>query len=515
MSIFALLERGRRASDNGVALQFAERRIDYQALIGSVRSVAVRLQEQGICRGANVGVLAPNDPAAFCAALGTMGAGAAYLPLNPKSTAEELANVLDRLDCAAVFFHESMESLAQDAVRGAPRTALLGLAAYSAETGPSSAAHVMTKVEVPALESVAWLGQTGGTTGAPKGVELSWRAIYAFVEKFMIELPQTRPVMLAATPMTHAAGMLSLPMLAGGGRVIMMDKLDLELYVDLIERERVTATFLPPTAIYRLLDLPAARGRDYSSLRHLIYGAAPMSVTRLKQALDLFGPVMTQLYGQTECHSIICVMRPEDHYAGGVAGGRYADDLRLASCGRPSIGTIVEVRDEHGRAVPAGQPGEIAVMSDIRMNGYYRDPVETALVLREGFVHTGDIGVFDDDGFLRIVDRKKDVVISGGFNIYPAEVERVLQGHADVADCAVLGLPDADWGEVVVAVVQPKPGAVVSTESLRALARARLGAVKAPKKVFVRADLPRSPIGKVLKKELRRLLLESSEAKSS
>jgi acyl-CoA synthetase (AMP-forming)/AMP-acid ligase II len=224
-----------------------------------------------------------------------------------------------------------------------------------------------------------------------------------------------------------------------------------------------------------------------------------MSVSRLKQALDLFGPVMAQCYGQTECHTFVTFMRPEDHFI----GGQLADDGRLSACGRPSIGTRVVIKGEDDSILADGIPGEICVESDLAMSGYYQNDSATAEVLRDGLIHTGDIGFVDDDGFLHIVDRKKDLIITGGFNVYPAEVEQVVNGHPAVADCGVIGLPDADWGEAVTAVVELKSGAAMSEQELVDYCRPLLGGVKTPKHVAFWPELPRSPVGKVLRKEIR------------
>jgi acyl-CoA synthetase (AMP-forming)/AMP-acid ligase II len=328
---------------------------------------------------------------------------------------------------------------------------------------------------------------------------ISHRAVFGFVEKYLAEMPHPGPVLLAATPLTHAAGMLAMPIVAQGGTIVMMSRPDLPRFLDLIGEQRVTTTFLPPTVIYRLLDLPGANTRDFSSLRHFIYGAAPMSVSRLKQALALFGPVMAQCYGQTECHSFITFMRPEDHFI----DGRLADEERLSACGRPSIGTRVVIKGEDGTILVDGSAGEICVESDLAMTGYYRNESATAEVVREGLIHTGDIGFVDGDGFLHIVDRKKDMIITGGFNVYPAEVEQVVNSHPAVADCGAIGLPDADWGEAVTVVVEVKQGAVLSMQELLDYCRPRLGGVKTPKHVAFWPDLPRSPVGKVLRKEIR------------
>jgi acyl-CoA synthetase (AMP-forming)/AMP-acid ligase II len=303
--------------------------------------------------------------------------------------------------------------------------------------------------------------------------------------------PQEAIVNLAAAPMTHTAGFLSIPCTARGGTVIVLARPEPTALLDAIEKYRVTELFLPPTVIYRLLDMPGIETRDFSSLRYLMYGAAPMSVEKLRQALGLFGPIMLQGYGQSEA--------PGDHFV----AGKIASDERLSSCGLPSVFNALAIMDDAGSPLPQGRTGEICVRGEIVMRGYYKDPEKTAQTIVNGWLHTGDVGSLDAEGYLHITDRKRDLIISGGFNVYPGEVEQVLWKHPSVLDCAVIGVPDAQWGEAVKAVVELKPGAVVKEQELIAFCKEKLGSVRAPKSVDVVKTLPRSPVGKVLKKDLR------------
>jgi acyl-CoA synthetase (AMP-forming)/AMP-acid ligase II len=351
------------------------------------------------------------------------------------------------------------------------------------------------------MDDVITLSATGGTTGAPKGVMNSHRAFQTYFAHFMIAFPYgvTRPVNLAAAPMTHTAGMLSLPCSARGGTVVILTKPDPLQVLDCIERERVTELFLPPTVIYRLLDTPGCSERDYSSLRYFFYGAAPMSVDKLKQAIRVFGPVMAGAYGQTEAAASISYLPPDEHFV----EGQLASDERLSSVGRPCPLIRVEIMDDSGTALPQGASGEICVRGDLLMSGYYKAADKTAETIVNGWLHTGDIGHLDAEGYLHITDRKKDMIISGGFNIYPSEIEQVIWGHEAVRDCAVIGVPDEQWGESVKAVVELKEGMTVTAQELLALCKSRLGSVKAPKSIDFVESLPRSSVGKVLKKDLR------------
>jgi len=244
------------------------------------------------------------------------------------------------------------------------------------------------------------------------------------------------------------------------------------------------------------------RSRDLTSLQCLWYGAAPMSVTRLEQALTTIGPVMAQLFGQTEAPMMISTMAPEDHFR---PDGSVARD-RLASAGRPSPLVTVAVMADSGRLLGPGERGEIVIRGSLVMRGYYRDPEATAAASAHGWHHTGDVGFLDEDNYLFIVDRAKDMVITGGFNVYSTEVEQAVMQHPAVQDCAVVGLPDERWGERLAAVVQLRSGEELDPDTLKAFVRQRLGGVKTPKQVEVWDDLPRSKVGKVLKSEIKQTL---------
>jgi acyl-CoA synthetase (AMP-forming)/AMP-acid ligase II len=339
-------------------------------------------------------------------------------------------------------------------------------------------------------------------------VMLSGRNLETMSALTLMSYPfESRPVYLALAPLTHAAGVLCFPILALGGRIVIMPKADLNEFLDLIQRRRVTHTFLPPTLIYMLLEHPKLAGTDRSSLQCFWYGAAPISAARLEEAIDKIGPVMAQLFGQTEAPMMISTMAPKDHFNpdGTIARGR------LASAGRPTPLTQVGVMDEHGRLLPTGERGEIVVRGSLVMEGYYKNAEATAEVSRFNWHHTGDIGYLDQENFLYIVDRAKDMIISGGFNVYSIEVEQALLQHPDVMDSAVFGLPDAKWGERVAAVVQLHVGRALTAEELIAFVKGRIGSVKAPKQVDIWPDLPRSKVGKVLKKEIRAKILAGQQ----
>jgi len=492
------------------------------------RQIARALARQGIGPGDTVAILSANDPAAFTTVFGISRLGAVWCPINPRNEAAENRELLDLFDCRALVFQASYAELV-DKIRG-ELPELKTLVCLDAEVdwaltweeflaagSPSSDAKVLSDSPKHSTfatfdgdrsgSDLAMIVGTGGTTGRPKGVELTGANLETMSAITLMSYPfEGRPVYLALAPLTHAAGVLCFPVLALGGEVVVMRTPDVGSFLEHVERHRVTHTFLPPTLIYMVLAHPALGSTDLSSLQCFWYGAAPMSATRLEEALDRIGPVMAQLFGQTEAPMMISTMAPRDHFR---EDGTIARE-RLSSAGRPAPLVTVQIMAGDGTLLPRGERGEIVVRSSLVMAGYHRNPEATAEASAHGWHHTGDIGFLDDDNFLHIVDRAKDMVITGGFNVYSTEVEQALMQHPAVQDCAVVGLPDEKWGERVTAVVQLRGDDPVTPEELAAFVKEQIGSVKSPKQVEVWPDLPRSKVGKVLKADIRALLLETA-----
>jgi fatty-acyl-CoA synthase len=468
------------------------------------------LARSGIQPGDKVAVLSANDPVAFSCVFGIARAGAVWCPVNPRNEAAENRALLDLFDCAGLIFQGSFAPLVARIAPELPKVTTLVCLGQDAGV-PGAVAFDDWVDGLPGqpgqadpVDDIAMIAGTGGTTGEPKGVLLTGHNIETMTALTLMGYPfEGRPVYLALAPLTHAAGVLCFPVMALGGEIVIMPAPDLAEFLALIGQHQVTHAFLPPTLLYLLLDQPGLAAADLGSLQCLWYGAAPMSATRLEQAIRVLGPVMGQLFGQTEAPMMISSMAPKDHFR---ADGTLATD-RFASAGRPGPLVTVAIMDDQGRLLPEGQRGEIVVRGPLVMAGYYKDPVASADAGRHGWHHTGDIGYLDSDNYLYIVDRAKDMIITGGFNVYSAEVEQALMAHPGVLDCAVVGLPDDKWGERVTAVVQAHPGQDVPADDLRAFVKERLGGVKAPKHVEVWPDLPRSRVGKVLKNEVRSRLL--------
>lgn len=496
------LDKGISIAADQACLTTGEESLTYRQVGDLSGRIASALAAVGVRPGSKVAILSANDPVAFTCVFGISRAGAVWCPINPRNEAAENQEVLDRFDCEVLIYQESFGALV-DAIApdlptlqtrvclDGPRAGDLGWDEFLARgDGP---------VDRHAPDDLAMIVGTGGTTGRPKGVMLTHQNLETMTALTLMGYPfGERPVYLAVAPLTHAAGVLCFPVIVQGGEIVIMRSPDVGAILEVVPRHRVTHLFLPPTLIYMLLDQPGLDAADLSSLRCFWYGAAPMSVARLVEALDRIGPVMAQLFGQTEAPMMITMLPPDEHVD---ATGRPIES-RLSSAGRAAPLVTVAVMDEHGALLPAGERGEIVVRSSLVMAGYYRDPDATAEASAHGWHHTGDIGYLDPERYLHIVDRAKDMIITGGFNVYSAEVEQALMRHPDVQDCAVVGRPDDRWGERVVAVVQPRQGRTIDPDALVAFAKGAIGSVKAPKEVHVWADLPRSKVGKVVKPEI-------------
>lgn len=470
--------------------------------------IAAALLRQGVAPGDKVAILSANDPVAFTCVFAISRAGAVWCPVNPRNEASENRELLDLFDCSVLIFAHRFAPLVEEIRGDLPKlTTLVCLDGEVAGTWSwadflGSALDDVGSVDA-AVDDVAMIVGTGGTTGRPKGVMLTGTNLETMSAITLMSYPfRGRPVYLALAPLTHAAGVLCFPVLAKGGEIVVMRSPDVAEFLRLIESQHVTHTFLPPTLVYMVLAHESLASRDLSSLQCFWYGAAPMSAARLQEALTRIGPVMAQLFGQTEAPMMISTMPPEDHF---LPDGTVAR-ARLSSAGRPAPLVTVAVMDEAGSLVPTGERGEIVVRSSLVMAGYYQNPEATAEASKHGWHHTGDIGYLDGDGFLFIVDRAKDMVITGGFNVYSSEVEQAVMQHPAVQDCAVVGLPDDKWGERLTVVVQLRPGQHLDPADLKASVKRQLGSVKTPKQIEVWDDLPRSKVGKVLKTDIKRTL---------
>jgi acyl-CoA synthetase (AMP-forming)/AMP-acid ligase II len=506
MAVIDFFDKGWQIDPGAVAYRSADESWTYDQARRMSCRIANALLDNGVERETPIAVLAPNSALAWICVLGAWRAGAAVVPLNPHSPAADNAALIARFDVRILFYDQEF---ADDIAEIRQTTAAVQMVALDENGADISLEQWLDgQPDVPpmvsyAMDDVVFISPTGGTTGTPKGVMNTHRSISTMVVHQMLALhyePHEPIVNLAAAPMTHTAGLLTLQTTARGGCVVIISRAAPDLILSAIRTYRVTDLFLPPTVIYRLLDVLDREQADTSSLKYLIYGAAPMSVDKLAEGITRIGPVFIQIYGQTEAPAGISFLRPAEH----LCDGAIAAPSRLSSCGRPSPLVSVSICDpDTAIPLPTGSTGEIRVAGDLLMKGYYKDPTQTAVTLRDGWLYTGDLGHLDEQGYLHITDRKKDMIISGGFNVYPNEVEQVIWSHPAVEDCAVVGAPDDDWGERVTAVVELKPGEIVTADDIITMCRDQLAGVRTPKQVIFVDELPRSVNGKVLKKDVR------------
>lgn len=468
--------------------------------------IAAALITEGLQVGEPVAVYSPNDPNAFAAVVAVIRAGGVWTAINAASGVPELANFLALTGCARLIYHGSLADRAAHLIDASPDMTTVisigaGLAGDPTLESWMAAEGELAPPQPYDVDRPVLLLPTGGTTGAPKAVPVTNRMFHLMSLALNAQLAEPEPPrFICATPMTHAAGVVALPVLSEGGAVVVHQGVDSATILDSIARNRASRIFLPPTALYTLLGHQGVRDHDFSSLRHFLIAGAPIAPDRLAEAVDVFGPVLVQVFGQAES-PMMCTVFTTEQIAEAAANPEHRG--RLASCGQPSLVARVEIMDGDGNLLGPGEQGEIVVRSDLVFTGYWNNPAATAEAQRPGGWHgTGDVGLRDEHGFVYILDRKRDLIITGGFNVYPSEVEAVLHSFHQVQDCAVIGVPDTKWGEAVTAVVEPRAGEQIDGDALIAACKQRLGSVKAPKAIIVRT-LPRSPVGKVLKRELR------------
>jgi len=469
--------------------------------------IARRIGATGLGIGHKFAVMSPNTTPALIAMLGGMRAGLAWCNLNMRAAMADVIHVLKAGNCHLLFMHSSAEPMMAEIRASVPTLQEIVCLDAASAHGQSLAVWLGDVTDGP-LDlrlpdtALGFQGATGGTTGRSKLTQANNRCvatcIAAWSSCFQFDAP---PVNLAVAPITHASGFIALAMGQLGGTTVMIAQPDLGRMLDLIARRQISVLFLPPTLVYMMLAHPNLASTDTSSLRYLLVGAAPFAPEKAIEAVRKLGPVLCQGYGQTESGFPLTFLSKRD-VADAVADP--AKRHRLLSCGQQTnIVEALEIMDENGRILGPDQQGEVVMRGPTEMHGYLDDEAATVEIKKFGWLHTGDIGRRDADGYFYITDRKRDMIISGGFNIFPFEVESALMEHASVQDCAVIGVPDEKWGEAVKACVQLKSGSNVCADELIDFVKGKIGSMKAPKSIDFIANLPRSPVGKVLKRELR------------
>lgn len=490
----------RRFSDR-IAFQQDERKITYRQMGDSLVRWANVFRQLGARPGEGFGLLSPNRPEVWLGQIAPALAGGRYTALHPMGSLDDHLYMCREAELRFLLVDPAYAERASELLEKS------GVVEHVLTFGPApvgqdiiALAAAQSSASLPAtagaIDQVSWLLYTGGTTGVPKAAMLSERALATMAGSVSLgwDLPKEMRY-LAVAPISHAAGMLITPTLLKGGTVILHKGWDPQRWLDTMVSERATVSLLVPTMIYSLLDAPGLAQADLTSLQTIMYGASPMSPTRLIEGIERIGPVFSQLYGQTECIGTSTCLWRHQHDVNNLA--------RLTSCGQAMPGVRLAILDDDGHPVKPGEAGEICVQGPNVMQGYFKQPELTARTLVDGWLHTGDVAVADDEGFFTIVDRKKDMIVSGGFNVFPREIEDVLTQHPGVSAAAVIGVPDDKWGEAVKALVVAKPGAQLNAAELTERVRTAKGSIYTPKSVEIIDALPLTPVGKPDKKVLR------------
>ncbi|MEU4701037.1 acyl-CoA synthetase [Nonomuraea dietziae] len=500
MNLGSYLSRSSMFWPEREALVCGERRWTYRQLEAVTNRLASALLARGVAPGQAVATFAGNSDQVVVTEMALYKGAFLRVPINARLATEEIEHILTDAAVRVLFTDAPRAEMSRAAAgRSAPDCLVIDcdrdLADLLAE-GSDEQVAIDVDEHDPAV-----LNFTSGSTGKLKAAVQTQGNRLANMRKLLMNpdgAPSTEERYLAAGPITHATGMGILAALSRGATVVVLPQWDTGEFLRTIEAERITSTFLVPIMLNMVLADAAITATDLSSLERLAVGGAPVSPQRLRQAVEAFGPVIMQGYGLGETTSGVTVLTRQD-----VLTGTTTDPELLLSCGRAMFDTEVRVVDGEGQPVPAGVHGEVVVRGPDCVREYWNEPELSAETFRDGWVHTGDVGHLREDGYLFIVDRKKDMIISGGFNIYSSEVEAVLYEHPDVAEACVVGVPDEKWGEAVKAVVIPRPGAEVSAEALIDFCGERLSRVKKPKSVEFVAGLPINRNGKIDRRAVR------------
>jgi len=513
MRIIDFFDQGVAYHNENVAFVDSHTAYTFGEADAEIHKLAAAIHGNGFGKGTRVGVYAPNSNKAWIAMLGLMRAEGVWLPINPRNSVSTNIDLAGRFGMELLLYSSSFNELVLEIKENVPSikqfVCIDGEGSVGLSLNEFCDGHpAFHQIGPPSTNELAAIFPTGGTTGKSKGVLMGHESLETMAANYFSHLNyRENSVSLIVAPMTHTAGILGALHFPRGGKNVITKHVDPLSIMQDIEEHKVTHLFLPPTVLYMMLSHQDVTNYDYSSLQHFMLGAAPTSFEKLKEAVQVFGPVMTEIYGQVEAPASICIKAPDDY----LKPDGSIDEARLKGIGRPGVFNQVKILDNDGQEVPQGVAGEICVSGRLVTQGYLNNRDANTESYKDGWLWTGDIGRMNHDGYIEIVDRRKDLIITGGFNVYPNEVEQAICGHPDVHECAVIGIPDEKWGEAVKGVVVLKPLTSVSAEEIIAMVKDALGSVKAPKTIDFVADLPRSPNGKVIKTEIRKQYWQDQE----
>jgi acyl-CoA synthetase (AMP-forming)/AMP-acid ligase II len=519
MNVGKLVTKSAEAFPDSPAVVHGDKKLTYAEFNARVNRLANALTELGVRQGDHVAVLMYNYPQMLEAIFACFKLGCGSVPINFRLHPNEFAFIMDHSEAKAAVISPEFNEAVHGIRERIPRVGQVistegasdGFLDYESLIQGNSERFRERDVEP---DDTAWLFYTSGTTGLPKGAMLTHRNLLAMTMNFYADIrPGMTPqdAALHAAPLSHGSGLYALPNFGKAALNVILDSksFEPELVCRTIEQYRITNMFAAPTMIRLLLDHPAVEKYDLGSLKALNYGGAPMLVKDLTEAVKKLGPCLVQLFGQAESPMTITYLPQWAH----VIDGASDQAARLGSAGIQRTDVEVAIFDDQDRELPRGETGEIVTRSDLVMKGYWRNPEATADALRNGWLHTGDMGYMDENGYLFIMDRSKDMIITGGENVYPREIEEVIIRHPSVREVAVIGVPDEKWGEAIKAVVSLNKGASLTEAELIEYCRNNIAGYKKPKSLEIVDDLPKNNYGKILKRELRSKYWEGKDRK--
>jgi acyl-CoA synthetase (AMP-forming)/AMP-acid ligase II len=510
-------ERSAQAFPDRTAIVEGTRHYSYREILEITRRIARAMWANGLRGEQRAAIHSYNHAEVLLCMLGILRAGAVWVPINFRNAFDVNAEFMSYADTECLFYDSGLRADVAELESRVPSLHRL-VCINGEDAGNSSLTKFMADGD--GIEDVQWadpygnvdrlmgLVPTGGTTGPAKGVRvtnLAWGTMTERATQYWKS--EETPVCLCPAPLSHAAGVVAFTIFALGGTNVIMQGFDALQVLRHIELYRATHLFLPPTAFYALLDHPEVTKFDYSSLRIFLLAGSPVSPEKLKRGIEVFGPCICQSYGQTEAPMLLTWLDPMTLAAAAV--GDHPE--RLASCGKATSAVHLAIMDDAGRILPPDERGEIVARGTLVTEGYHKMPEATAEIRAHGWHHTGDLGYMDQEGYVYIVDRKKDMIVTGGFNVYSAEVESGIMALPQVRECAVIGVPDERWGEAVKAIVVTQSGVTLSQLEVIEHCKNKLGSVKSPKSVEFWTEIPKTPAGKLDRKAIRKSFWKDAE----